>query len=149
MKAWRKGADWQRAFPVLVVLTVWAACFAFSSYHAWQNWLHVHRQLAPYAQRGRPRQKQETAKPDASPDVASSLAAHNLQLLSWQQSVHEAGRQTLVLEGPFTALLTWINDWPAACPQGTCQILQWEQGDGGSVVTVELSTDGKAGTALH
>lgn len=31
MKAWRRRADWQRAFPVLAVLAAIAACFAISS----------------------------------------------------------------------------------------------------------------------
>ena len=38
MKAWRRRADWQRAFPVLAVLAAIAACFAISSYHTWQGW---------------------------------------------------------------------------------------------------------------
>lgn len=54
MKAWRRRADWQRAFPVLAVLVAIAACFAISSYHTWQGWQGVHRQLAPYAHRARP-----------------------------------------------------------------------------------------------
>lgn len=149
MKAWRRRADWQRAFPVLAVLAAIAACFAISSYHTWQGWQGVHRQLAPYAHRARPQEKRETAKPDAGPDVAASLAAQNVQLLSWQQSVREGSRQTLVLTGTFAGLLAWLNDWPAACPQGICQILRWERGEGGSVVTVEVSPDGKAGAALH
>ena len=109
MKAWRRRADWQRAFPVLAVLAAIAA----------------------------------------GPDVAASLAARNVQLLSWQQSGREGSRQTLVLTGTFADLLTWLNDWPAACPLGTCQILCWERGEGGSVVTIEVSPDGKAGAALH
>ena len=149
MKAWRRRADWQRAFPVLAVLAAIAACFAISSYHTWQGWQGVHRQLAPYAHRARPQEKRETAKPAAGPDVAASLAARNVQLLSWQQSVREGRRQTLVLTGTFADLLAWLNDWPAACPQGICQILRWERGEGGSVVTVEVSPDGKAGAALH
>lgn len=149
MKVWRRRADWQRAFPVLAVLAAIAACFAISSYHTWQGWQGVHRQLAPYAHRVRPQEEREAAKPDAGPDVAASLAARNVQLLSWQQSGREGSRQTLVLTGTFADLLAWINDWPAACPQGTCQILRWEQGEGGSVVTVEVSPDGKAGAALH
>lgn len=149
MKAWRRRADWQRAFPVLAVLAAIAACFAISSYHTWQGWQGVHRQLAPYAHRGRPQEKREAAKPDAGPDVAASLAARNVQLLSWQQSGREGGRQTLVLAGTFASLLSWINDWPAVCPQGTCQILQWEKSETGSVVTVEVTTAGMDGQALH
>lgn len=149
MKAWRRRADWQRAFPVLAVLAAIAACFAISSYHTWQGWQGVHRQLALYAHRARPQEKREAAKPDAGPDVAASLAARNVQLLSWQQSGREGSRQTLVLTGTFADLLTWLNDWPAACPLGTCQILCWERGEGGSVVTIEVSPDGKAGAALH
>lgn len=149
MKAWRRRADWQRAFPVLAVLAAIAVCFAISSYHTWQGWQGVHRQLAPYAHRARPQEKRAAAKPDAGPDVAASLAARNVQLLSWQQSVREGSRQTLVLTGTFADLLAWLNDWPAACPLGTCQILRWERGEGGSVVTVEVSPDGKAGAALH
>lgn len=118
MKAWRRRADWQRAFPVLAVLVAIAACFAISSYHTWQGWQGVHRQLAPYAHRARPQEKREAAKPDAGPDVAASLAARNVQLLSWQQSVREGSRQTLVLTGTFADLLAWLNDWPAACPWG-------------------------------
>ena len=149
MKAWRRRADWQRAFPVLAVLVARAACLAISPDHTWQGWQGVHRQLAPYAHRARPQEKREAAKPDAGPDVAASLAARNVQLLSWQQSVREGSRQTLVLTGTFADLLAWLNDWPAACPLGTCQILRWERGEGGSVVTVEVSPDGKAGAALH
>ena len=107
MKAWRRRADWQRAFPVLAVLVAIAACFAISSYHTWQGWQGVHRQLAPYAHRARPQEKREAAKPDAGPDVAASLAARNVQLLSWQQSVREGSRQTLVLTGTFADLLAW------------------------------------------
>ena len=55
MKAWRKRVDWQRAFPILAILTVGAALFAVSSYQAWQGWQGVHRQLAPYARSWRPR----------------------------------------------------------------------------------------------
>lgn len=149
MKAWQKKVDWQRTLPVLAVLTALAAYFAISSYHAWQGWQGIHSQLAPYARQAQPQKKRETAKPDAGPDVAASLAARNVQLLSWQQSGREGSRQTLVLTGTFADLLAWLNDWPAACPQGTCQILRWERGEGGSVVTVEVSPDGKAGTALH
>lgn len=149
MKGWRNKIDWQRAFPVLAVLTAIAICFAISSYRTWQGWQCVHSQLGPYVHRGQPQKKRETAKAEAMPDVAASLTVRNIQLLSWQQSGREAGRQTLVLSGTFEGLLAWINDWPASCPQGTCQILQWEQGEGGCVVTVELSTVGKAGPALH
>ena len=77
------------------------------------------------------------------------VGGRDIQLLSWQQSGREAGRQTLVLAGTFASLLSWINDWPAVCPQGTCQILQWEKSETGSVVTVEVTTAGMDGQALH
>ncbi|WP_298586448.1 hypothetical protein [uncultured Megasphaera sp.] len=130
-------------------MTALAICFVISSYHAWQSWQGVCSQLAPYAQRVQHQKKRETAKRDAVPDVAASLAARNIQLLSWQQSGRERGRQTLVLSGTFEGLLAWLNDWPRACPHGTCQILQWERGEGSGVVTVEISPDGKDGAALH
>lgn len=149
MKAWRKRVDWQRAFPILAILTVGAALFAVSSYQAWQGWQGVHRQLAPYARSWRPRPVPAPAGCDGVPDVTASLAARDIQLLSWQQSGREAGRQTLVLAGTFASLLSWINDWPAVCLQGTCQILQWEKSETGSVVTVEVTTAGMDGQALH
>ena len=149
MKAWRKRVDWQRAFPILAILTVGAALFAVSSYQAWQGWQGVHRQLAPYARSWRPRPVPAPAGCDGVPDVTASLAARDIQLLSWQQSGREAGRQTLVLAGTFASLLSWINDWPAVYPQGTCQILQWEKSETGSVVTVEVTTAGMDGQALH
>ena len=141
MKAWRKRVDWQRAFPILAILTVGAALFAVSSYQAWQGWQGVHRQLAPYARSWRPRPVPAPAGCDGVPDVTASLAARDIQLLSWQQSGREAGRQTLVLR--------WINAWPAVCPHGTFQILQWEKSETGSVVTVEVTTAGMDGQTLH
>ena len=149
MKGWRRKVDWQRAFLVLAVLTVISACFAVSSYQAWQGWKGVHSQLAVYAPANDTRPEALPTRPEAVPDVAASLAARNIQLLSWQQSGRERSRQTLVLSGTFADLLTWLNDWPASCPQGSCQIFQWERGEAGSVVTVELSSDGKTGAAFH
>lgn len=144
MKRWRQRVDWAAAFPVLLVLTAGAAAWAVGSYQAWQGWLHVRHQLAQYDNR-QPASSSAPAgirRRNSALELTDSLAACHIRLLSWQQSGREAGRQTLVLEGDFTDLLTWINDWPASGPPGSCQILQWERGEMGSVVTVELPMDG-------
>ena len=56
--------------------------------------------------------------------VSNLIDTHGLTLLSWHQARQGDG-QTLMMEGSFSSILSWLNDWQKACPHGSVKVIEW------------------------
>lgn len=128
---------WAGAALLLVVLS---GLYALLTYQACQEWKSLRSCLQAYANdNGKKvpiRQKASSMAVDQA--IPLLIEAHELTLLSWQQSRQGKG-QTLMMEGAFPNILSWLNDWQGQIPDGSCHIIEWVPDGEKTVITVEVN----------
>lgn len=138
------GPSWVMAAFVLAVL---ALGYAWVSHQSLAEWKSLRSQLAVYAGKDFSAPGLVTAEVSDEMEgaVSNLIDTHGLTLLSWHQARQGDG-QTLMMEGSFSSILSWLNDWQKACPHGSVKVIEWVPAGESTVLTVEVY--GAPGTSV-
>ena len=128
--------SWVMASVIIASLSLG---YAWVSYLSFTEWKGLRSRLEAYA---------DKAFPDSVPVRAGSAAdmegavshlidRHGLTLLSWHQTRQGDG-QTLMMEGSFASILSWLNDWQKEIPYGSVKVLEWVPTGESTMITVEV-----------
>ncbi|MFR7418670.1 hypothetical protein [uncultured Megasphaera sp.] len=141
MKKILKGRAWSPSWILAALLLAGLSLgYAWMSYQSFTAWKSLRSQLQVYAHKDF---SASAAVPDGSAAdmegaVSNLIDSHGLTLLSWHQARQGDG-QTLMMEGSFASILSWLNDWQKEIPNGSVKVIEWVPTGESTVITVEVS----------
>ncbi|WP_302357244.1 hypothetical protein [uncultured Megasphaera sp.] len=141
MKKILKGRVWSPSWILAALLLAGLSLgYAWMSYQSFTAWKSLRSQLQVYAHKDF---SASAAVPDGSAvdmegAVSNLIDSHGLTLLSWHQA-RQGDSQTLMMEGPFASILSWLNDWQKKVPNGSVKVIEWVPTGESTVITVEVS----------
>lgn len=122
-----------------LIIAVLSLGYAWVSYRSFTEWKVLRSRLEVYADKDFPDSLSRRAGDAADMEAAVShlIDSHGLTLLSWHQARQGDG-QTLMMEGSFASIVSWLNDWQKEIPGGSVKVLEWVPTGASTVITVEV-----------
>lgn len=138
MKINRKGrpSAWLAAALIAAALS---GGYAFVSYQSCQAWQGLRGPLQAHADKNLTPSSSFKEPPvvDTNQTISDLVDRHGLTLLSWHQARQGEG-QTVIVEGKFAPILSFLNDWQQRAPDGSCKVIEWVPSGDNTVLTVEV-----------
>ena len=141
MKRILKGRAWSPSWILAALLFMALSLgYAWISYCSFAEWKGLRTRLQVYADKDFSPSAAVPAEGIADMEAAVSklIDGQGLTLLSWHQARQGDG-QTLMLEGSFASILSWLNDWQKEIPNGSVTVIEWVPTGESTVITVEVS----------
>ena len=140
MKKKRSGRAWPASWVLTAsVLVAISFLYARVSYQSLQEWKGLRSRLEACADKefSAPVPEKAGVSDDREGIVSNLIDTHGLTLLSWHQARQGDG-QILMLEGSFSSILSWLNDWQKDIPHGSVNVMEWVPTGESTVITVEV-----------